>query len=96
MNKFFLILAAIIVTFKLSADIKYDPSLQRFYTIPQSSSINQDEYHALLIQTTIISIQCWNNGVYGKPLRQQITSYLKTLNTPTSLRVLADLEKDWN
>ncbi len=79
----------------VSADIKYDPTSLTFYSLPASPQVNCGEYNALVLQIALMQIQCWNSGVYGKKLRDQTSSYLKTLNTPTSLRLLSDLEKNW-
>jgi hypothetical protein len=78
----------------MMADIKYDAFNGSFYTVPASSSINLNEYNALIAQVAIMEIQLMNSGVYGKRKNQQTASYLKALNTPTALRLLADLEKD--
>ena len=95
MKKTFLIITFTLITIA-RADIKYDIAMYRFYSIPMTPEINLCEYNSLVLQTSLMSFQCWNNGVYGKKVRDQISSYLKTLNTPTSLRLLSDFEKNWN
>ena len=56
---------------------------------------NQMEYNRLVLELAVMKMEFMNNGVYGKVNRQQKTFFLKALNTPTSLRLLKDLQKSW-
>ena len=77
----------------LFAELMQDAKTFRYYSIPASSEIDQDLYHYLF----------WNCkdlkkiGVqYQVPLHMQnkiITEYLQRIATPTSIRLLEDLQK---
>jgi len=95
MKKILVTLISLTIANFIFADIKYDPSTKKFHSIPASKSVNLDEYNALVEQMQFIERQCWNSGVYGKKVRDQIFSYLMLLKTPTSLRLLSDLKKAW-
>lgn len=82
----------------VKADIKLDVENNKFYsalekTDTADTSIDQQEYHILVMQVSFILMQNWNNGVYGAKAIDKIYAYLKSYNSPASLRLLEDLKK---
>ena len=63
------------------------------YTIPAEQNINQDEYCQLFLVIAAMQIQAINSGVLGEGLYKQDETYLKTIGTPTALRMLSDIKK---
>lgn len=43
-----------------------------------------NEYIVIMDQVLCMIITCWNNGIYGKTVHDQINSYLKSIGTPTA------------
>ena len=90
MKKLLLLVCLIGSASSLLANMRCDVTTGRFFSIPATREINQDEYHSLFIQCGIIQILAMNSGKLGKKYEEQTTSFLKGIGTPTALRLLAD------
>ncbi|MFH1644485.1 MAG: hypothetical protein ABIA74_04910 [bacterium] len=95
MKKLFILILITIIVGKAKADMRFDLSSNpiRAFSIPMTPDINQDEYHNLYIQCGIRVIFAINSGLMGKEIREQEYAYLKSIGTPTALRLLEDLKK---
>ncbi len=105
MKKLLLSLLVLVPATSLFAERKFDEAKQKFYSIPSSSYVNQEEYHCLNIKVCLIIQQysiskdiSLNNLIFneaaGKELRDKILLYLATIGTPTAERVLMDIIKE--
>jgi len=79
------------------SDMIYDPLQNIIYSSPLSSNIDQSKYVLLLHMCTQINdnMAKMNNGIYPSynNFMIQTEHALKTIGTPTALRLLADLKK---
>lgn len=93
---------------QLSAEMKYNPSTYRYYSIPLKG-INQTEYHDLVWQCKDIMQQSDNEfqahcaiyAGYGYDSymrnydggKSKVDQFLQRLTTPTAVRLLNDLKE---
>lgn len=98
------------VTLYLSAELVREPKTCRYYSIPASPEINQNEYHALVWHCKDIMQRCAvlhmnileQMGCHGSHAkmydqahaRNLVIEYLQRMATPTSMRLLEDLNKN--
>lgn len=99
-----LILIALVLgfSFPLLAEMKKDPVTNKFYSIPASPDINQEEYNELLFRCywmsdqIIMSLQSFK-GSNDKMVKQVIAasadSFLRAVRTKTAFRLITDLQK---
>jgi hypothetical protein len=80
----------------INAQLRFDPALNIFYSHPRHPSINEIEYVGLF--ATFIElwnrIEAANAGriVPDKEILEQCVAWLKSVGTPTALRLIEDLE----
>ena len=88
--------------FQQKLGIQCDPVTHRYYTIPTSPEINQNEYHSLVWQckdlkkqhsAMVAQYQAWNSSFGRSGAQAMITEHLQRIATPTSIRLLEDLKK---
>lgn len=56
---------------------------------PLPGHLNRDLILEVLIQCFLTVITCWNNGIYGKSVQEQINTYLNGLDSPESHYILS-------
>lgn len=104
MKKLLLSLLLLVPGTSLFAECKIDLAKQKYYSIPASSYVNQEEYHSLITKlgsiidtySTIKSDSINNllsDDAFAKEVRDRILLYLVTVGTPTAERVLMDIFK---
>ncbi len=81
---------------QLNAEMRYDPVQNVLYSHPQDSSINHVEYVGLIVACIELSnrLVAMNNGrqIPIKEDLEQAYVYLKSVGTPTALRLIKDLK----
>lgn len=98
MKKLLLSLLLLVIGTTLFADMRFDPISGRFFSHPQTSDINQQEYDNLFSQCAKI----YNNMLIAsapytpsfKDVVDHCSLYLKRINTPTALRLITDINKN--
>ncbi|MFH1644491.1 MAG: hypothetical protein ABIA74_04940 [bacterium] len=81
----------------LWADLQQDQKTGRFYSVPFSSDINQNEYNDLMQLCCIMCQACLTYSIFkatNAETIQMLSSYLQTIGTPTSKRLIADIQKE--
>lgn len=86
----------------LFAELHYDKQTYRYHSSPLSPEVNQAEYHQLvwhcldLVKQHRIMVeryQAARSGFAAAGAKPDIVEFLSRLATPTSIRLLQDLEK---
>ncbi len=89
MKKLLLLLS---LSSSLTAWQYFDFEKCKYYTLPESPLINQEEYHAHSCVVAVIIRDLLNNGTCKLRRMLAVDEYLRMKNTPETLRLLADLE----
>lgn len=86
----------------LFAELKYNPTTYRYYSLPATPNINQDAYHNLVWQCKDLKQQhqamvasSGGSGISSFAIhgaQQMIRDHLQRIATPTSIRLLDDLK----
>jgi len=101
MKKLLMAISMLSFALPLCGELKRDHATYRYYSLPAAPDINQDEYHILVWQCKDIITQhraatAGSLGASSWKLRgggAMVSEYLQRIATPTSLRLLADLQK---
>lgn len=98
MKKLLLSLLVLVPATSLFADMRFDPITGRFYSYPVTADINQLEYDNLFSNCVQISnnLKLWTSPLNPsfKDIFDHCALYLKTINTPTALRLISDIKKN--
>ena len=98
MNKFLIAVLTLGCIVTLEAEIRHDPVYYAYYTVPYSSAIDLVEYHLLATCSQIISnrIEFIMGWLDEDKICEEVSLFLKKVNTQTSLQLLADLRQFWD
>lgn len=101
MKKLLFIMSILSATYSFP-ELIFDPVSNNYYTYPLDPKINGNEYAGLLLNVLQIGDNILNadeafddeNEVKPEEILNQIFVYLKSVGTPTALRLLHDLRKN--
>jgi len=88
MKKFLLL--CLIPLFSVSSQ-RYSWVEQKYFSVPATEEINQEEYHELVCILNVMLTELANCSFSRAQRQYYANSYLVKLNTPESNRLLADL-----
>lgn len=77
----------------MQADVRWDYTSNRAYSVPMTNDINQIYYWQLYLYISDMRWNMINNGSSCASRKKAIFEYLKALNDSTAKRLLEDMNK---